>query len=144
MTLRAALHAYVREALDISVHDARLSLRPMMPAIVMQFISATTVQTMSNRRSLLPRRVQFDVYSNNDKTTDALATKLLLALDGYHGPMGDVNIGWATMLNDSDFPPEEAKNTATGNMEPRFRRSLDFEVAYQEATRLEVAPTSSS
>jgi len=138
MTLRQSLHDYLRDTVDVSVHEGKLPIRPVMPALVQHFVAASTVQTHSNRRSLIPRRVQLDVYGNNDKDVDATATKLLLALDGYHGPMGDTTIGWATMLTDMDFPPTEIKGG-----EVRFRRTLDFEVAYQERGKL-VVPSSSS
>lgn len=146
MSLRTSLHAYLRDTVDVPIHDGRLPLRPMMPALVQRFISAATVQTHSNRRSLIPRRVQIDAYANNDKDVDAVATRLLLALDGYHGPMGDVAIGWARLLNDLEAMPSEVKSGGGQDRvrvpEVRYRRILDFEVAYQELGRL-VVPTSS-
>jgi hypothetical protein len=141
VTLQKSLHDYVREAVDCSVHDNRLPTRPLMPAIVMHFVTAVTVQTHSNRRSLIPRRVQFDVYSNSSDEVDALATRLLLALDHKHGPMGDVSIGWATLLNDMAMAPEEQGAHKPG--EVRYRRTLDFEVAYQERGVLTVSSVSS-
>jgi hypothetical protein len=129
MTLRASLHEFVRDNVDVSVSESKLPLRPMMPHIVLRFITGRTVQTMSNRRSLVPRRVQFDIYANNDTQVDAVATNLLRALDNFHGPMGDVSIGWAFMLNDLDMPPQEIKGG-----EIRYQRVVDFEVAYQEET----------
>jgi len=130
VTLRTALHEFVRDEVDISVSDAKLPIRPMMPHIVQRFVSGRTVQTMSNRRSLVPRRVQFTIYGNNDADVDAAATRLLRALDGYHGMMNGVAIGWAAMLMDVDAAPEEVKRG--GPAETRYRRIVDFEVAYQE------------
>jgi hypothetical protein len=105
----------------------------MMPALVQSFVGGGTVQTHSNRRSLVERRIQIDAFADNDKEVDEIATRLLYALDGYHGPMGDVNIGWAALLVDFDTTPQEIKG---GQI--RYRRILDFRVAYQEET-----PTSS-
>lgn len=129
MTLKTALHEFVRDNVDVSVSEVKLPLRPMMPHVVQRFVSGRTVQTMSNRRSLVPRRVQFTLYANNEPQVDAVATRLLRALDNYHGPMGDVSIGWAFMLNDLDMPSEEIKGG-----EVRYSRVIDFEVAYQEET----------
>lgn len=127
MTLRAALHEFVRDALDVSVSDGRLPHRPMMPAAVLRFISSRGGQTHSNPVSLLERRVQFDIYSQDDAQADALATSLTRDLDGYHGPMGDVAIGYAALMTDRDMEPEQLKGG-----EVRYRRVLDFMVAYQE------------
>lgn len=137
MTLRNALHEYLRDTVNVSVHNGRLPIRPMMPALVLRFISASAEQSHSNPVSLLPRRVQVDAYADNDKEVDAIATQLLLALDGYHGPMGDVSIGWAAMVNDLESTPEEIKG---GQI--RYRRILDFMVAHQEA-RMTPAPITS-
>ncbi len=139
MTLRNSLHNYVRDVVDVGVHDARLPIRPMMPAIVLKFITAVSTLTHSNPRSLLPRRVQFTCYADNDGEVDTIATNLLRALDGYHGPMGDVSIGWAQLLNDVELDPQEGK----GDGKVRYRRVLDFEVAYQEVRMTPVPVTSS-
>ncbi len=131
MTLRSSLSDFVRDEVDVAVSKGTLPGRgrPMMPHIVLRFVSGRTVGTMSNRRSLVPRRVQFDCYANNDEEVDRIATNLLRVLDNFHGPMGDVSIGWAFMLNDLDMPPEEIKGG-----EVRYQRIVDFEVAYQEVT----------
>ncbi len=127
MTLRTALHEYLRDTVDVSVHDGRLPIRPMMPALVLRFISANADQTHSGPVSLLERRVQIDAFSDNDKEVDAIATRMLHALDGYHGPMGDVDIGSAFLANDLETEPTEIKG---GQI--RYRRIVDFMVAYQE------------
>ena len=49
------------------------------------------------------------------------------ALDGYHGPMGSASVGWAGLLSDVDTTPQEIKGG-----EIRYRRILDFTLAYQE------------
>jgi len=128
MSFRSSLHSYVRDQLDVAVHDSRLPLRPMMPTIVQRFISGRADQTHSNPVSLLEKRVQFDIYGNNDEQVDDLSLTLLHKLDGYHGPMGDVSIGWAGLLSDLDTKPEDIKGG-----EVRYRRIMDFAIAYQEA-----------
>lgn len=129
MTLREALHAYLRDEVDVSVHESRLPTRPIMPALVVRFVSAYMVHTHSNRRSLLPRRVQVNAYANNDTEVDAIATRLLYALDHFHGilPGTGVAIGWARLLTDLDSEPIEQKGAPV-----MYRRILDFEIAYQE------------
>lgn len=127
MTLRSTLKEFIRDELDLPVHNGRLSARPMMPAAVQSFIATTAAQSHSNPVSLLQRRVQVDVYAQNDEEVDALAKTLVKALDGYHGPMGDVAIGAAFLVNDRDMQPEQIKGG-----EVRYRRTLDFVVAYQE------------
>lgn len=139
MTLRDSLHNYIRDTVDVGVHNARLPVRPMMPAIVLKFITAYSTLTHSNPRSLLPRRVQFTCYADNDAEVDAIATRLLRALDGYHGPMEGTAIGWAQLINDVELDPLEGK----GDGKIRYRRVLDFEVAYQEV-RLTPVPVISS
>lgn len=129
MTFRQSLHDYLREAVDVSVFDGRLSTRPMMPALVQRVISTTSSLTHSNPVSLLPRRIQIDAYANNDKQVDAIATSVIHALDGYHGLMGDVSVGWAVLSNDLDMQPEEIDPKTA---EVRYHRILDFEIAYQE------------
>jgi len=128
MSFRSSLHSYVRDQLDVAVHDSRLPLRPMMPTIVQRFVSGRADQTHSNPVSLLEKRVQFDIYGNNDEQVDDLSLTLLHKLDGYHGPMGDVSIGWAGLLSDLDTKPEDIKGG-----EVRYRRIMDFAIAYQEA-----------
>jgi hypothetical protein len=138
VTLRASLHEFLRDEINVSVYDARLPIRPMMPALVQTFVGGGTVQTHSNRRSLIARRVQIDAFANNDEEVDRMATHLLHALDGYHGPMNDVDIGWATLLSDFDTNPTEIKtgDRRSGAVpEVRYRRILDFEVAYQEVSQ---------
>lgn len=127
MTLRSSLKEFIRDELDLPVHNGRLSARPMMPAAVQNFIATTPGQTHANPVSLLPRRVQVDLYAQNDEEVDALATTLIRALDGYHGPLGDVAIGGAFLVNDRDMAHEQLKGG-----EVRYRRTLDFIVAYQE------------
>jgi hypothetical protein len=127
MSFRAALHAWVRDQLNVPVYDARLPIRPNMPALVQRFVTGRSDLSHSNPLSLLPRRVQFDIYANNDVDVDTLSTRLLKALDGYHGPMGDVSIGWAGMDSDFDRVPQEIKGG-----EVRYGRILDFTIAYQE------------
>lgn len=127
MTLRSALHAWIRDELNVPVYEAQLPIRPNMPALVQRFVSGRSDLSHSNPISLLPRRVQFDIYANNDADVDRLSTQLLRALDGYHGPMGDVSIGWAGMLSDVDTIPKEIKGGET-----RYRRIMDFTLAYQE------------
>ena len=127
MTIRSTLHAFLRDTLDVPVYEARLPIRPMMPALVQRFVSGRSVLTQSNPRSLLERRVQIDVYGNNDAQVDELSLSLLRALDGYHGPMGSDSIGWAGLLSDVDVTPTEIKGG-----EIRYRRILDFTLAYQE------------
>jgi hypothetical protein len=133
VTFRRDLHQFVRDEVDVSVTDGKLPLRPMMPHITMRFVSGRTIQTMSNRRSLVPRRVQFSLYANNDADNDRNATNLLRVLDNFHGPMGATSIGWAAMLNDLDMPPEEIKGG-----EVRYLRIVDFEIAYQEEVTAEL------
>lgn len=127
MSFRSAFHDWLRDTTNKPVYDARLPIRPMMPALVQRFVSGRANQTHSNPVSLLPRRIQIDVYANNDAEVDTIATQLLLALDGYHGPMGTARIGWAGLLSDIDTNPQEIKGG-----EIRYRRILDFEVSYQE------------
>lgn len=138
MTFRASLHDYLREAVDVSVFDARLSTRPQLPALVVRFISAGSVLTHSAPSSLLPRRVQIDCYSWNDAEADDLATRVLLALDGYHGPMLDATVGWCRLANDLELTPLEPG----GDGKVRFQRILDFELSYQEARSTPVPVTS--
>lgn len=127
MTFRADLHGWLRDTLDKPVYDARLPIRPTMPALVQRFVAGRSVLTHSNPRSLLERRVQIDVYANNDSEVDQLATNLVKRLDGYHGPMGMASVGWAGLLSDIDTTPTEIKGG-----EIRYRRILDFTIAYQE------------
>ena len=127
MSFRSSLHNFVRDELDVSVNNSRLPLRPMMPTIVQRFVSGRADQTHSNPVSLLEKRVQFDIYGNNDEQVDDLSLTLLHKLDGYHGPMGDVSIGWAGLLSDLDTKPEDIKGG-----EVRFRRVMDFALSYQE------------
>ena len=144
MTLRASLHDYLRDEIDVPVHETRLPRRPMLPAVVQRFITGNTVQTHSNRRSLVERRIQVDVYANNWEATDDLATRILLALDGFHGVMGDVAIGWMTLVVDTESEPIEFKGTtsdarsvsAGASPQIRFLRSLDFALAYQEGVTI--------
>ncbi len=138
MTLRAALHEYLRDVVDVSVFDARLSTRPMMPALVLRYISARSMLTHSAPRSLLERRVQIDVWSENDKECDDVARRVLLALDGYHGPMMDVVIGWCSLSNDLEMEPVPPK----GDGKIRFRRIVDFELSYQEVRSFPAPVTS--
>jgi hypothetical protein len=138
MTLKQALHDYLRDVVDVSVFDTRLSTRPMMPALVLRLISAVSVQTHSNPRSLLARRVQVDVYAWNEPEVDETARLVLLALDGYHGPMLGVDIGWSSLANDLDMQPAEPK----GDGKVLFHRIMDFEVSYQEP-RIRPVPVTS-
>lgn len=128
MTFRQALHDYLRDAVNVPVHDGRLPTRPMYPTVTIRFISGYSTLTMSAPRSLLERRVQIDAYAMNDPDVDALATAVLRALDGYHGPMGGANIGWSYLLNDLELEPAGLK----GDGQIRFHRIMDFAIAYQE------------
>jgi hypothetical protein len=127
MTLRAALHSFLRDAVNVSVHDGRLPTRPMMPALVQSFISVTPIETHSGPDLLLERRVQIDAYANNDKDVDETATALMQTLDGYRGDMNGVEIGSIFLISDFDHQPEEIAGAPV-----RYRRSLDFAVSYQE------------
>ena len=127
MSFRSAFHEWLRDQLNVPVYDARLPVRPMMPALVQRFVSGRSVLTQSNPRSLLERRIQLDLYGNDDQQLDDKGTQLLKALDGYHGLMGTVAIGWAGLLSDIDTVPEQIKGG-----EVRYRRIFDFVVAYQE------------
>lgn len=127
MSLRSSLHEWVRDELNVPVYDARLPVRPNMPAVVQRFVSGRSDLSHSNPISLIALRIQFDLYSNNDTELDQLSTRLLRRLDGYHGRMGDVSIGWAGLLLNIDALPHDIKGG-----EVRFRRVLDFTVAYQE------------
>lgn len=131
MSLLEELHEYLRETVDVSVHETRLPTRPMMPALVQHLITAATTHTHSQRVSVVVRRLQIDAYSNSETKVDEIATRVLLALDRYHGPMGTISIAWAHMLNDQEMPPDEVRAG-----EIRYRRTLDFEVAYQERSVL--------
>lgn len=132
MTLRSALHAFLRDAINVSVHDARLPTRPMMPALVQSFVSASSTHTHSGPSTLMERRVQVDAYADNDKEVDATATAVLHALDGFRGDMNGVDIGSIFLISDFETPPDEIKGGQV-----RYRRILDFAVSYQE-----VAPES--
>lgn len=127
MTLRAALHEFLRDQINVPVYDARLPVRPMMPALVQSFVSSSSTETHSGPISLFERRVQIDVYANNDAEVDRTATTLLHLLDGYRGELEGVDVGSIFFISDFDFEPEEVKGG-----EVRFRRVLDFSVAYQE------------
>lgn len=127
MTFRASLHEWVRDTLDVSVHDAKLPIRPILPAVVQRFISAVAEMTHSGPVSLLERRVQFDVVSGNDAEADEIALRLIRSLDGFHGPMGDADIGSAALLVDLEVIPEEIKGGGR-----QYRRIVDFAIAYQE------------
>lgn len=127
MTLREALHAFIRDNVNVSVHEGRLPTRPMMPAIVQRNISGRSTQTHTSPASLLPRRIQFDAYADNDSEVDQIALRLIAALDGFHGPMNGVSIGWIALLNDLEMQPVEIKGGII-----RFRRILDFEIASQQ------------
>lgn len=133
MTFRSALHEYLRDVIDVPVHDGRLPTRPMLPALSLRFISATPEHTHSGPSSLLERRVQIDAYANNDKEADALATRLIHALDGYHGPMGSEDIGYAFLATDLEAEPDELKG---GQI--IYRRIVDFHIAYQEVRMVPV------
>lgn len=127
MTLRKALHEFLRDEMDVPVYDKRLPVRPMMPALVQSYISATPTQTHSGPTTLLERRVQIDAYGNNDADVDATATALLHALNGYRGDMNGIDIGSIFLISDFDLNPDEIKGG-----EVRYRRALDFAVSYQE------------
>lgn len=127
MTLRQALHEYLRDTVNMPVYEGRLPIRPMMPALLQNFISATSTQTHSGPTTLLERRVQIDAFANNDAEVDRTATALLHALDGFHGPLNSIDVGSIFLISDFDMGPEEIRGG-----EVRYRRTLDFSVAYQE------------
>jgi hypothetical protein len=125
-TLKEALHDYLREQIDVSVHEGRLPTRPLWPAVVQHYVAGSTLQTHSSPASLLPRRVQLDAYAQNEPECDDIATRIVRALDGFHGAMGSVAIGWAALLNSIDSAPVELKGGGIA-----FRSVLDFEIAHQ-------------
>ena len=127
MTFRQALHEFLRDTIDVPVYDARLPLRPMMPALVQSFVAASSIHTHSGPSTLLERRVQIDAFANNDPEADQLAARLLYALDGYHGTMNGVDVGYVELVSDVEMDPAEIKGG-----EVRYRRVLDFMVGYQD------------
>jgi hypothetical protein len=127
MSLRTSLHEWLRDTLDVPVSEGALPLRPTLPRAVQRFITATSTLTQSQPVSLLQRRVQVDIITNNDSEADELVLKLIRAVDGYHGRMGDVDIGWAGILTELEALPEDVKGA------PRqYRRIVDIGLAYQE------------
>ena len=128
MTLRSSLHDWLRDTLDVPIHEGALPLRPTLPTAVQRYISATSMLTHNVPVSLLQRRVQVDIVTGNDTECDELALTLLRAIDGYHGPMGDVDIGWAGILTELEVQPEEIKGGGR-----QYRRIVDIGLAYQEA-----------
>lgn len=127
MSFRSAVHEWVRDTLDVSVHDGALPVRPMLPAIVQRFVSATTLMTHAGPASLFERRVQFDVYAGNDKQVDELSMGLIAGLDGFRGDMGDVHVGAVELLSEVDSIPAEVKGGGA-----QYRRILDFGFTYTE------------
>lgn len=126
-TLRQALHEWLRDEIDVSVFDGKLPTRPILPVLVQNYVGAQSVQTHSAPRSLLERRVQIDVWAQNDPEADALELRVIAALDGFHGLMGDLAIGWAMLINATETAPAEIKGGGW-----QFRRILDFAISYQQ------------
>lgn len=128
MTLRTDLHEYVRDQLDVPVTRVRLPRRPVHPSIHFRNVSASTIPTHSGPAGLVTKRIQWDVWSNNDDDLDALSERLRHLLDGYSGVMGDTDIG--AIFFDSEVDIDEAPTTS----EPQvYHRAIDFMVTYREA-----------
>lgn len=128
MSIRSDLHEYVRDQLDLPVTRVRLSRRPMLPALDLYSISASTIPHHGGPAGLVTKRFQFDVWAANDPQVDEISEALRRLLDGYRGAMGDSDIG--SIFFDGEVDIDETPDKTS---EPQvYHRAIDFLVTFRE------------
>lgn len=123
--LRAAMIEVLTAELDgVTVYPVRLPLGPDVPALTLRFVSDFSGHVHQGVDGLWRRRVQVDIYAEDNDTCDALADQVRHLIDGYRGPWGNfITVG--SCMRDNEFDVEEPE---TG----LWRRIQDYLVDYNE------------
>lgn len=117
---RSALVALVADR----VYPRRMPRTPIFPLVLYTRIATRRGVTHSGADGLAEPRIQFDVYAQDPDSADSVAEQLRMALHGFRGSMGDLEVGSVFVVNDQD-----ADDAETG----LFRRILDAQITYAEA-----------
>jgi hypothetical protein len=130
MSFRAGLTAFlgsqpaVNELVDGRIHPIRLPDKPTLPAIVYLVVNNGTRFTHDGALPLRHPLIQLDVWSHRVEEAERLSDAVTQALNGYRGPMGDVDYtaGWF-MENSTDLYEQDTN---------LHRISMDFRGWYAQ------------
>lgn len=112
------------------VRPDTLNENETMPAIRYDLITKNSWKTLQGSGDKATSRVQIECYGTTRLEANAVAAAVKNNLDGFRGPLGDLNIFDCVMDNqyDSIDPP------TSGSKHWRKRRVLDFLITHTEPT----------
>lgn len=131
MTLQGgSLYAYLQTRPGLTalvgnrVYPRRRPSGAVFPLITYTRIDTRRGQSHTGPDGLAEPRIQFDIWAADPDTADAVAEQLRLALNGYRGQMGDVEVGSAFVVGEHDDDEPELGF---------YRRVLDVQIQHAEA-----------
>ncbi|QQS08676.1 MAG: DUF3168 domain-containing protein [Phycisphaerales bacterium] len=119
LTTNAALSGLLADRL----YPKQLPQNPIYPAIVYHRISGARDYSHDGSGNRAEPRFQFDCYDRTHVGAKALAEGLRLALSGYRGPMGTVDVQSAFLEDDDDGYDDDMKV---------YWYRMDFAIAHVE------------
>lgn len=117
---RAGLTALVADR----VYPRKMPRTPVFPLVLYTRVGTARAASHSGPDGLAEPRIQFDVWAQDPDSADAVAEQLRLALNGFRGQMGDVEVGSSMVVNEHD---DDDPDTGL------FRRVLDTQIQHAEA-----------
>lgn len=104
-------------------YPLRLPENPTYPAVTYQRISTPRIHAHTGPSHLAYPRFQLDCYATTYLGAKAVATAIRVALDGYKGLMGAVDVQECTVIDERDFYDPATRI---------WRISLDSIIGHQE------------
>lgn len=123
-------HAGVSALAATRVYPKRLPQNPTLPALTYQKVSARHVSSMEGSSNLQGALVQVDAYGRTYAEAKALVRQVQLALEGFRGTAGGVNVQGVLFVTDQDMTDDQDANLVG----EQHRVSMDFRVWHQEPT----------
>lgn len=117
-------HAGLVALVGDRVYPRRQPRDATFPLVLYTRVSTRRAMTQSGPDGLAEPRIQFDVWARDPDSADAVAEQIRLALHGFRGQMGDLEVGSVAIVGDIDDD-----DPATG----LYRRILDAQIQHAEA-----------
>ncbi len=130
MTISQALRAFLLARPSIvalvgaRIYPQILPQKPTYPAITYAQASGVRLRILEGPAGRARPRISINSWADTHETMDAVADAVRAALDGYAGPMGDLNVGSVVLDNEFETFEEEAR---------MHRKLQDYIISHEEA-----------
>lgn len=110
------------------IYPLQLPQTPTLPAITFQRVDGPREHHFEGASGIAHPRIQIDTYARTYPEVVELAKQVRIALDGFDGAVGTVNIKGAWLRGDHDMDDGLSDELVVD----QYRRTLDFVIWHDE------------